>query len=163
MILRTFADELASLMLLDVANATMHEIDLAPAKELWALDYLPLHNAFLVVRNEKDEYERPRPASRCYLVDPQTGRAREVAGEFRPWTKHRGERALQSAGGTRYWTALPTPLGTEVGTIDHATFEFEPHVHYPGLWFRSSEMWVDGDRVIVAIGDVLSLPMEEGR
>ena len=83
----------------------------------------------------------------------------DVEGELEPWLTT-GKRGLQHAEGSRYWAAMSTKLGTEVGLVDEATFEFDVKAHFPGLYFSSSQMWVQGDLIYVTIGDIITLPLK---
>ena len=140
--------------LVDFVDGTVRPVQLPPGIKAFPTAYLPGKRAFLAVAGES--YDRLEKTG--YLVDAKSGKVTPVSGEFRPWLQS-GERPLQKAGGTRYWAAMRTDLGTEVGTIDEQTFEFEPVAHYPTLRFNASQMWVDGDQVYVAIGDILVLPL----
>ena len=140
--------------LVDFTTGTVRSVPFPPGVKAYPLAYLPGRQAFLAATEEQSD----RLEKIGYLVDAKSGTVTPVTGEFRPWLQA-GERPLQSAGGTRYWATIRTELGTEIGTIDEQSFVFESMAHYPTLRFGASQMWVHGDQVYLAIGDILVLPL----
>lgn len=114
----------------------------------------------------EDHYSQPTKTD-FYLLDPATGAAQPVKGEFRP-LQQQSFRPLQSvAGSTKFWAAIPDEKlnRTQVGIYDAQRFEFKPLADLPEIKFDSMHMWVTGfagesaRKVIFAYnGHLLSLP-----
>lgn len=145
------------LKLLNLESAQLTRVDLGINDLLGPVAYLPGSGQFLVLVGEYDEL-LTGPGN-GYLVEPRTGSSRAVRGDFRPWISA-GRRGLQPAGAARYWAAIQTEVGTEVGLIGEDSFEFDVKAHYPGLFFDSPQMWVRDDEVYVTIGDIIRLPLQ---
>jgi hypothetical protein len=146
------------------------EIDGAPKA------FLPTLNRVLLVEN----YNDPRPddldtaldepphgdvyPEGMTLVDPATGKAQPVAGEFRPLSEQMF-RPLQKTGRpNEFWAALPNTIKneTEVGIYDTNHFGFRTILRIPKIKFNSMKMWVDepgGKIYFVYRGQALSLPL----
>ncbi len=102
-----------------------------------------------------------------YLLDPATGAAQPVKGEFRP-LQQQSFRPLQSvAGSTKFWAAIPDEKlnRTQIGMYDAQRFEFKSLADLPEIKFDSMHMWVmdfageSARKVIFAYnGHLLSLP-----
>jgi len=141
--------------LVDFITGQVRPVEIPADSKASPLAFIPGRRAFLAAASEGYRM----PARQGYLVDSATGDVSQVEGDFRPWLQP-DSRPLQEAGAGHYWTTLPTPLGTEVGTVDVQTLAFSSLAHYPGLRFDATQMWIEGDRVYVTLGDVLELPIK---
>ncbi|HQR33510.1 MAG TPA: HEAT repeat domain-containing protein, partial [Blastocatellia bacterium] len=119
----------------------------------------------VLIACHKDHYSQPTKTD-FYLLDPTTGSAQPVKGEFRP-LQHQTFRPLQPVmGSTEFWAAIPDEHlnRTQVGTYDAQRFEFKPLLELPALKFDSMRMWVNeqdksANRIFISYnGHLLSLP-----
>jgi hypothetical protein len=139
--------------------------------------YISTLNKFLVVRNERYEYEgeyfqeaedaAPDDAapSGMLLVDPATGATQPIAGEFRPLAQQTIRPLQQTSKPNEYWAAIhdSEKNETQVGIYDTKVFGFKPVLHIPKINFNSMSMWVDetgGKVYFVYRGHLLALPLD---
>jgi hypothetical protein len=145
-------------------------VNVEPADELSAIAFLPVHNKILVRRAKDDPQwnsgKRVGPdVPEYYLIDPKTGDAQLVSGEFAP-LREEGERFLQPAEETgQYWAAIPdrTKNQTVVVRYNLKDFSFRPVLTVPQISFESMSMWVDekqGKLYFVYESQLLRLPLK---
>ena len=124
----------------------------------------------VVLRRGTDEYVAPgKPKgpdrSEYFLLDPATGIARTVAGDFRP-LRQTGTRFLQpTEKPDEYWAAVPDEQKnhTQIGRYSVKDFSFKPVMVVPQLIFDSMTMWVDAGKAKVYVvykGQLLRLPLQ---
>jgi hypothetical protein len=100
-----------------------------------------------------------------YLVDPSTGAARAVTGEFRPLDQL-GKRFLQpTEKPDEFWAAIPDgkKKQTQIGRYNVVDFSFKPVMAVPQLIFNGMSMWIDAGhaKVYIAYSDqLLRLPLQ---
>lgn len=145
------------LTLLDLNTLTFRDLGHVEQHFL-PIAFLPKHAAFLIARQD---YSPPDYGGivEAYLLNPATGETQGVEGQFEPWLSVE-DRDLQPASPGKFWAAVPDLYGTTVGLLEVETFDFEPVSRYPTLIFKSSHMWVVGDNVYLAYGDILLLPLK---
>jgi len=111
-------------------------------------------------------YRPPKCSSgpEYYLVDPESGRSRAVAGEFRPLLEAAvsGWRDLQpTKRRNEFWAARPPKdlCGTEIGRYLTEDFTFEPVLRIPLSCVGSLEFWADEEEesIYVAVNGALVL------
>lgn len=136
-------------------------VNIAAAPILYADYYIAAHKKMLIARSRENDSE----PDEYYLLDPETGAAAPVKGEFRPLS-HQIVRELQAVAGApnQFWAAISEEKthSTEFGWYDAAKFEFKSLLKIPNIAFDSSEVWVDeieGRFYFVYSGQVLSLPL----
>lgn len=144
-------------------------VKLDPADECAPVAFVAAHNKVLV-RRAKNEVAPPLNSAgpdrpEYYLVDPNTGEARPVTGEFLPLL-HEERRTLQkTSNADEFWAAIPdeTKDQTRVGRYDAKNFTFTPLLTLPNILFVSVDMWVDEkhDRILLVYKDqLLSIPFK---
>ncbi|MBK8466434.1 MAG: BON domain-containing protein [Chloracidobacterium sp.] len=138
--------------------------------------YISTLNKFLVVRNDRYNYEgeyfageedaAPDDAdpSGMMLVDPATGAVQPIAGEFRPLAQQTFRALQQTSKPNEFWAAIydPQKKETQVGIYDIKAFGFKPVLRIPKINFNSMSMWVDepaGKVYFVYRGHLLALPL----
>lgn len=146
------------LMLLDLSTLTFRDLGRVEQHFL-PIAYLPMHSGFLIARQE---YDLPNYGgiAEAYVLNPATNESHGVEGQLDPWLSVE-DRDLQPASPGKFWAAVPDLEGTTVGLLDGESFAFEPVSRYPTLNFNSSQMWVVGNSVYVATGDILLLPLQQ--
>lgn len=160
-------------MRLNLKTGEQFPVELEPADTFEPVAFLEAHGKFLVHRKR----DKPAPGierdagpenAEFHLIDPQTGQAEKVAGEFFPLFQQTF-RPLQSTGEPHeFWAAQMRrdPDGgwrTEVGRYDARKFRFSPLTTIDGIAFDSMQMWVDepNRRVDIAVnGDLITVPLE---
>ena len=100
----------------------------------------------------------------CSLVDPTTGKTEAANGEFRPLHQQTFRSLQATAGGTKFWAAIPDDKAnrTQLGLYDAKKFAFTSLLELPEIQFNSMQMWVDeaGGHVYIAYqGHALRLPV----
>jgi hypothetical protein len=125
-------------------------LKIAEADRIKPLTYIAARQRVLITRYGEGQHSDHRdpvgPATPEFLlVDPSTGEAEIVHGEFAP-LEEPGARPLQpSTAEGRFWAAIyrEAEMATEIGLYDPAQFAFIRVISVPGLDFSSDEMWVD--------------------
>jgi hypothetical protein len=128
--------------------------------------FLPALNKVLVFGGYySDEEESGTRTGDYYLLDPETGAAQKIKGEFRPLTQQTF-RPLQPAlnGSETFWAAIPDPEKNEtaVGFYQAKTMSFKPLITLPQIIFDSMALWVDeaeNKMYFIYEGHLLSLPL----
>jgi len=168
------ADEDSDLKTLVRVNLTTnreHKINLPPANVFNPIAFVAAHNKFLVFRAQyeydEDEGRREKQAE-YYLIDPATGAAQPVKGEFRP-LEQQTFRPLQPTGKpNEFWAAISEEKTTSIGTYNAKTFTFKPLLKVPEIRLTSMDIWADekdGKVYFVYAGEgerdghLLSLPL----
>lgn len=99
-----------------------------------------------------------------YLLDPSTGDARLVTGEFTPLYE-KGKRFLQPTDQpNEFWAAIPdeNKKQTQVGRYNVKDFTFKSLLTVPHISFESLSMWVDERQkklYVIYRGQLLRLPL----
>lgn len=163
---------------IDLLTSREYPVDIPGYGQTYPVAYLPTLNKFLVVRNDRynyegeyyDENEDSAPFDAdpdgMMLVDPGTGATQPIAGEFRPLSQQTF-RALQQTSKTHeFWAAIhdPEKNETQVGIYDTKLFGFKPVLRIPKINFNSMSMWVDeagGKVYFVYRGHLLALPLQK--
>lgn len=117
------------------------------------LCYIPERNAFLLT-NEGQGFA---------LLDPQQflpndcappGMLQATTDDFEPWLH-----PCQTYRG-RWWVADCEKDGTRVSLYEPHTCRRSSVAFYPGIWFSTEEMWVDGEWVYAAVSPYITrLPL----
>jgi len=155
----------------DLERRIEHRTDVTPARRLWPVAFVSAHGQVLLERLD-DQTATAEPnswlrQSEYILLDPATGKATGVEGEFWPWGQVT-YRPLQPTGQpNEVWAARPRYTEEEgtftaFGRYDTKAFSFQVVLKLPTVRFNSMEMWVDQrQRVIYAVtnGDLLRIPM----
>ena len=144
-------------------------INVPSADQLVPIAALP--SGKVLVGRERAAYVEPGTAhkrpdkSDHYLVDPATGSAKLVTGEFAPLFQL-DERFLQSTEKPdEFWAAIPddTKNQTQIGRYSLKDFSFKSVTVVPQLVFNSMMMWVDASHAKVYLvykGQLLRLPLQ---
>jgi hypothetical protein len=164
------ANEPSHLVRLNLQTGREFRINVPQADQLIPLAALPAINKVLVKR-AKAEYamaglkpngpEQPE----YFLIEPATGVARPVSGEFTPLQQN-GNRFLQAGEKPdEFWAAIPDDKKnqTQIGRYSLKDFSFKPVTTVPQLIFDSMSMWVDASQkkvYVVYKGQLLRLPLE---
>ncbi|MBS1796820.1 MAG: HEAT repeat domain-containing protein [Acidobacteria bacterium] len=164
---------------IELATGREIPVDIAPADEFYPVAYLSAQNRVLLYRGrdqnrliispnrdfDRPTAKNPSPATpEYYLLDPATGAARLVRGEFRP-LEDQTFRALQPAGRPNlYWAAIYDEklAATTLGYYDPVAFAFTPVMKIPTIALDSMDVWVDekgAEVYFVYGGQLLALPL----
>ena len=143
------------LLRVDLERGKTFKVDLPPLETNCPLVWLPAHGKMLIQRGDSG---RPDGA---VLLDPATGKSEKVTGTIWPFTWGRLGGVLQPTGRPfEYWAARNDENGTSVVRFDTKRFEITLERRFPGIFFRTRQMHVDGNRLYVAYeGDLLRLPL----
>lgn len=168
----------------NLATGARHDI-IGPAGR--AVAYVPAHGKVLVERHPErappgeeaaaDENEAdgggflfgPIVPPEYRLVDPATGKAEPMGGEFAPFARVT-HRPLQPTGNAdEVWVAVhdnpydDKETTTRIGRYDTRRFAFTEVLTLPGVRFTSMDVWVDEQAglayVALGEGDLLRAPL----
>ncbi len=154
----------------ELATGACSSVELAPARHVDPLAYVPAHGKVLVRRSRPgpDETGAGPAEPEHYLIEVASGACERASGDFRPWRDDLGSRPLQPTGrANEVWVALADegPRRTVIGRYDTRRFAFDPVATFPGIELSSMDVWVDREARFahaVAYGRVLRLPLEAG-
>ena len=146
-------------------------VDLAPADNLHALAWIPVHRKVLVRRAKDDPALGIEPKAgpdtpEFYLLDPTTGELTKATGDFRPYLLPAQAKLQPADAVDEVWAALPSPFEkapeTAVGRYNIRNFTFVERLRVPGVRFCSSDMWVEETKhrfTFTVNGDILRLTL----
>lgn len=163
---------------IDMLTGREYPVEIPGYGQTFPVSYVSTLNKFLVVRNDRYEYEgeyyqedddaAPFDADPggMMLVDPVSGAVQPIAGEFRPLGQQTFRALQQSSKANEYWAAIhdPEKNETQVGIYDIKLFGFRTVLRIPKINFNSMSMWVDeagGKVYFVYRGHLLALPMSQ--
>lgn len=147
---------------LDLRSNRLLSTTVPPADYVQPIAEIPATGKVVIACYE-DHYLQPTKTN-FYLLDPATGAAQPIKGEFRPLEQQTFRQLQPVAGSTNFWAAIPDEKlnKTLIGVYDAQRFEFKPLADLPEIRFNSLQMWVDesaGKTFIAYNGHLLSLPM----
>ena len=166
----TDASEPSYIVRYNLQTGREFRVKLDPADEFYPIAFVATHNKVVLHRAKhppsvytSDSVGPDKPE--YYLLDPYTGAARLVSGEFEPLTQ-RGPRSLQRTGKPdEFWVALPDDEKnrTRVGRYNTRDFSFTLVMEVPHIVFNSMAMWVDANQAKVYLvykNQLLRLPLQ---
>jgi hypothetical protein len=153
-------------------------VQLPPAEEYTVVAYVAPHEKVLLSRRlpkaPDATWETPW-VYEYFLLDPASGKAEKVTGDFGPLEAHWSLSRPQPTGRpNEYWAAVPSETSTDdegkvpftrIGRYDAKAFKFTPVLTVPGLTFENGAIWVDearGEVLIALEEDVLVAPLPPG-
>jgi HEAT repeat protein len=162
-------DEPSYIVRLNLLTGREFRVNIAPADSLLPVVFVPPLGKVLVKR-DKGQYTAPGAKAKgpekpeYYLVDPSTGIARLVTGDFTPLVY--SERFLQATERPdEFWAAISDEEKnqTQIGRYSLKDFSFKPLTTVPQLLFDSKSIWVDAAQkkvYVVYKGQLLRLPLQ---
>ena len=154
---------------LNLLTGREFRVNLPPADQLFPVAFIPPLGKVLVKR-AKGEYiptgakAKGPDKAEYYLLDPATGIARLVTGDFTPLM--RSQRFLQATERPdEFWAAISDDKKnqTQIGRYSVKDFSFKPITTVPQLLFDSKSIWVDAAQkkvYVVYKGQLLRLPLQ---
>jgi hypothetical protein len=154
---------------LNLLTGREFRVNIPAADNLFPVGFIPPLGQVLVKRAKADYMgagakvkgpEKPE----YYLVDPATGIARLVTGEFKPLMY--SQRFLQATEKPdEFWAAISDEKKnqTQIGRYSLKDFSFKPTMTVPQLTFDSKAIWVDAAQkkvYVVYKGQLLRLPLQ---
>ena len=162
-------DKPKKLVRINLQNGSEFVITGIPAADIIVpITFVNSQHKFLIVR-AKIHYlknkDNPSPKTpEHYLLDPDTGTAQLVKGEFSPLF-HQTYRGLQpTANPSEFWVAMPVADNkhTEIGRYNEKTATFKSVLQLPDISLDSMKIWVDEPASKVYFiynGHLLSVPL----
>ena len=152
----------------NVRTGREFRVNLEPADEFTPIAFVATQNKVLL-RRARNQFLSPKAARgpdrpEHYLLDPSTGDARLVTGEFSPLYE-KGKRFLQPTDQpNEFWAAIPdeNKKQTQVGRYNVKDLTFKSLLTVPHISFKSLSMWVDDRQkklYVVYEGQLLRLPL----
>jgi len=139
-------NDLSTLVRVNLTTNREAKINLPPAGQFRTVAFVAAHNKFLVFRAdyEYDEDEgRRTKQTEYFLIDPLSGAAQPVKGEFRP-LEQQTFRPLQPTGKpNEFWAVMAEEKTTTVGTYNAKTFTFKPLLKIPEIRLTNMDIWAD--------------------
>ena len=152
----------------NVRTGREFRFNLEPADELNPIA-LVVPQGKVLLRRAKNQFSTPKRAvgpdrPEHYLLDPSTGDARLVTGEFTPLYEKRKRFLQPTDQPNEFWAAISddNKRQTQVGRYNVKDFTFKPLLTVPHISFESSSMFVDERQrklYVVYEGQLLRLPL----
>lgn len=155
---------------IDLQTGREFPVNLPPADEFYPVVPLSALNKVLLFRAKDGDYPKRRsnpspPTPEYYVLDPNTGAAQPVKGEFRP-LEQSTFRTLQPAAAApnEFWAAIynEREKTTEIGSYSAVNFSFKPLLRLPEIELDSMDIWVDEPAAkiyFVYQGHLLAVPL----
>lgn len=162
-------DKPKKLVRINLQNGSESVITSVPAADIIIpVTFINSQSKFLVVRAKvpySREKNNPSPKTpEHYLLDPNTGAAQLVKGDFSPLFQQSYRGLQPTANPSEFWAAMPAADNkhTEIGRYNEKTATFKAVLQLPDISLDSMKIWVDEPASKVYFiynGHLLSVPL----